>query len=149
MIVAAAFAVMPIEKASTVHTTISTNINTQDRGISWTFEAAAPSTNIVIPAKANLDIIGTATLSTIDGAGTCELQDTGGDVIIAAQTAGNTLVANIDAGTTPVGFAVGEGQSRNSRWHGYVYTNSIYRLHEWINFPPFIFATCLRYARVY
>ena len=92
-LVAGIFALMPIEKASTVHTTISANVDDQNRAMSWTIEGAA-ATYTIIPVG---DLItGTATLSTIDGTGACEIRAVGG---------GNDSgpISNIALGTTGVG----------------------------------------------
>jgi len=93
VMIAGIFAFSPIEEASTVHTTIATNVDDQNRAMTWTIESAAGTDNTIIPATEI--ITGTATLSTIDGAGTCEIRAAGG--------ADNTgPIDNLALGTTAV-----------------------------------------------
>lgn len=107
VLVAGFFAFTPVYQASTVHTTIGTDIDGQDRGISWIVEGAGAT--IVIPAKAGIAISGTVVVSNMAGAGTCNVDDTTGpDGITATAGAGATGVQDIIAGTT-ANFATGEG----------------------------------------
>lgn len=71
VLVAGIFAFMPIEKATTVHTSLATDIDDQNRVMTWTIESGAA--NYVIIPTGN-SITGTAILSNIDGPGTCELR---------------------------------------------------------------------------
>lgn len=75
VLVAGIFAFIPVEKATMVHTTIGTNIDDQNRAITWIIEDTV-SVNNIIPSGES--ITGHATLSTIDGAGTCEIRAAGG-----------------------------------------------------------------------
>lgn len=93
VLVAGIFAFIPVEKASTVHTTIGGNIDDQNRVMTWTIESAV-AVNTIIPSTEV--ITGTATLSTIDGAGTCEIRAVGG-----ADDTGP--IDNLALGTTGVG----------------------------------------------
>jgi len=93
VLVAGIFAFIPVEKASTVHTTITAGIDNQNRAMTWTIESAVAVNNIIPAAEL---ITGTATLSTIDGAGTCEIRAAGGG--------DNTgPISNLVLGTTGVG----------------------------------------------
>jgi len=93
VMIAGFFAFIPVNEASTVHTTIATNVDDQNRAMTWTIESAI-AVNTIIPATEV--ITGTATLSTIDGAGTCEIRAAGG---------GNDSgpISNLVLGTTGVG----------------------------------------------
>jgi hypothetical protein len=66
VLVAGFFAFMPIDKASTVHTTI---LGTADRAYSWQLESTAGQVNLIlIPAAAGLDLNGRLVVSNIAGA---------------------------------------------------------------------------------
>jgi len=107
VLVAGIFALTPVYQASTVHTTIGTDIDAQDRGISWIVEGV--STTTVIPAKAGIAIKGTVVVSNMAGAGTCNVNDTvGPDGITATATGGATGSQDIEAGVT-TDFGTGEG----------------------------------------
>ena len=78
ILLAGIFAFMPVEDASTVHTTIASNIDKQDRVISYHFmtgtTALADSDNAaMLPFKDNA-WVGNATIIITDGTGTCNVK---------------------------------------------------------------------------
>ena len=90
VLMAGIFAFQPIYEASTVHTTIATDIDDQNRVMTWTIEDVVAVNNII---PAGNTIAGHVTLSTIDGAGTCEIRAAGG-----ADDTG--VIDNLPLGTT-------------------------------------------------
>jgi len=93
LMIAGAFAIMPVEKASTVHTTIATNVNQQFRGISYTVEGGNADI-VLIPA--GVLTAADAVVTNIGSAGTCTLEDQTGAVIGAAVGSGVTNTIDVD-----------------------------------------------------
>lgn len=118
-LVAGVFAFMPVEKASTVHTTIATNVDDQDRALFFSINGTgrADVTGFdLIPAVANKDLQGSVVVSasgnlrSLDNIN-CGLSSTDGTTTIANATGGipgNALINTAGAGI-PAGFVTGEG----------------------------------------
>jgi len=118
-LVAGVFAFMPVDKASTVHTSIATNVDDQDRALFFSINGTGRddvSGFDLIPAVANKDLQGSvvvsATPNLVSAADiNCGLSSTDGATTIANATAGvpaNALINTAGAGT-PGGFVTGEG----------------------------------------
>ena len=117
VVIAGIFAFMPIEKASTVHSTLTTNTNSQDRSMYFRFNqsllSAYSSTGItLIPAETGTTIAGSFTISATPNNSTkgqrtleCGLVDTtaGGDDIGTNATTGSPQSGTLSS------LASGEG----------------------------------------
>jgi hypothetical protein len=118
VLVAAIFVFVPVQKASTVHNTITSNICTalygaaacpavltavtatvaggagsadltaQDRAFTWDIETDAAETVILIPAVAGKDMSGRTVLNSSTAAETCTIEDDDGTDISVATGAG-------------------------------------------------------------
>jgi len=110
IIVAGIFAFMPIDKATTVHTTIFTDIaeevRDQDRYVFWNIDATATITDMILIPDTDVDIDGTITVTLVDeGPSSFSLVNcqtaSGGELTINAAL--NTIndVGTIDSFTLP------------------------------------------------
>jgi len=97
VMVAGAFAFMPVEQATTVHTTIISNVEDQPRSITVTTDVGAVTQDneVVVVLDAGDAFVGTAILSSA-GAGACSLQDASDDVLLAgiADAVTNDVIGN-------------------------------------------------------
>lgn len=118
-LVAGVFAFMPVEKASTVHTTIATNVDDQDRTLFYLINGTRSTVTgfDLIPASPGKDLAGTIIVTaTPEGASTgllnCGVSSTDGGTSLAANatagTPGTAAFTTAGAGT-PAGFVTGEG----------------------------------------
>ena len=78
IMIAGAFAFIPVQEASTVHTTIATNISQQDRIVTFNFAAGGAGLVTgdnanVLPFKLNGYMAGDATVIVSDGVGACSV----------------------------------------------------------------------------
>jgi len=90
-LVGAVLLLLPVEDAMAVHSTLSSNINKQDRYLTFyiSANATANSNVVIIPAKASqVLIVGVSTID-LDGAGGLLLFETTGSTAVAS---GGTLV---------------------------------------------------------
>ena len=109
ILVAGIFAMMPVEDASTVHTTLAANIDKQDRSISYSFSTGATLISDAINANIlpfKLDAWqGSANVIVSDGAGTCLVNEVadGGTETDGTEAAGasQTGVGSSDANPFP------------------------------------------------
>jgi hypothetical protein len=111
VILAVAFALTQVERVSTVHSSIGSDIDEQDRGILFTADGAAST--VLIPAKNGRDIAGQVVVTNRVGAtGTCQVQSTDGLTNISAAVAGgstDSVPINTLGSGTPTGYTTGEG----------------------------------------
>ena len=110
-LVAGIVALMPVEEASAVHTTLLANIQDQTRSLYFTTDAGADADNdiILVPLLTGQAFAGHV-IVTSSGTGICQVQTSGGDDVIVDGTADDTvvgaLIINANAGTpNPAGFA--------------------------------------------
>lgn len=126
VVIAGIFAFMPVEKASTVHGSLASNINEADRAVSFsmnqTWLAAARSTGIVVvPAQTGVTYSGTYAISATannqtdantDGAHSafeCGLGDGNGQQVSGTTAAGNATGDGAPASGTLSNLGSGEG----------------------------------------
>ena len=97
VMVVGALAILPVDNASAVHTTIATNINQQDRYINFIYgSGSVADTNvIIIPAKTGQTLqVAIAPSQVVDGVGAAiTFEDTNG-TLVASDSTIVTLAAN-------------------------------------------------------
>jgi len=107
-LVAGLFALMPVETATSVHTTIAANVTDQSRALYFQTDAgAAEIDDIIIPLAAGQAFQADVTLSSAGGV--CLVEDTVGPTALVTGVNGDVIVAtigNANASTTnTAGFA--------------------------------------------
>lgn len=93
VMIAGIFAFVPVEQASTVHTTIASNVDDQDRAFTFVINGTEATNIELLPAKTDKTYSGSYTLSSEPGAeGTleCGLDDGGTQLVSAANSTGGT-----------------------------------------------------------
>ena len=89
VMIAGIFAFVPVEQASTVHTTIASNVDDQDRAFTFVVNGTEDTNIQLLPAKASKTYSGSYTLSSTaagDGTLDCGLDDGAGQLVSAANS---------------------------------------------------------------
>ena len=89
VMIAGIFAFVPVEQASTVHTTIASNVDDQDRAFTFVINGTEDTNIQLLPAKASKTYSGSYTLSSTaagDGTLDCGLDDGAGQLVSAANS---------------------------------------------------------------
>ena len=73
VMIAGVFAFMPIDKASTVHTTIGTNIDNQNRAVNFAVNMTSGQAFQIIPAETGVTLSGSYVLSSVPAPTSAEL----------------------------------------------------------------------------
>ena len=98
VMIAGAFAFMPVQEASTVHTTIQTNTDNQFRALTYTIEDGVTDI-VLIPASTITTGISagkvTALVTNMGSAGTCTLEDQGDNALSTAVGTGASVVFDV------------------------------------------------------
>lgn len=97
-LIAGIFAFMPVEKASTVHTTIATNIDDQNRAMTFAVNMTSGDLLVLIPGETDVTFSGSYVLSSLpndngNGVLECGLTD-GGSGKVSATNSTETAAAS-------------------------------------------------------
>jgi len=76
-LVAGIFAFMPVEKASTVHTTIATNIDDQNRAMTFAVNMTSGDLLVLIPSETGVTLSGSYVLSSLPAGGSLGVLECG------------------------------------------------------------------------
>ena len=112
-LVAGIFAFMPVEQATSVHTTIAGNITDQTRGIYFQTDSDGGDANeVIIPIAAGEAFQATVTVSSAGGA--CVVEDDDGTALVTGVD-GTVVIAtigNVNASTTNTALFIDDDDVR-------------------------------------